>query len=176
MRRGVVRRRFARAAQKYPEKPIRYISPYPTGGSQILALLVSGKLGFNAARDFQAITQTANLPHLMVVHPSVPATIPFINSGKLRGLALLATERVPTLPNLPTSKDAGLPELLLDSWYGVMAPAGVRADIVEPLISELKKVMRARHREATRTRGHRRGDQHAVIAWRNAEITAAAQI
>ena len=78
-----------------------------------------------------------------VVTVTVPATIPFINSGKLRGLAILNATRVPTLPNLPTSKEAGFPELLMDSWYGVMAPAGVRADIIERLNSELKKVMHA---------------------------------
>ncbi len=255
------------AAQKYPEKTIRYISPYPTGASQILALLLTEKLGaalgqpvyadfrpgaggniglelaakappdgytlvqtsasmtigpslykklgFNALRDFQAISQTANVPNVLVIHPSVPAktvselvkvakanpgklsygsggvgssnhlasemfksmaginmihvpykgasialthilsgeidvvtvtvpaTIPFINSGKLRGLAVLATARVPTLPSVPSSREAGYPDLLMDSWYGVMAPTGVRADIVDRLNSELRKIMHA---------------------------------
>ena len=78
-----------------------------------------------------------------VVTVTVPATIPFINGGKLRGLAILATARGPTLPTVPTSKEAGYPDLLMDSWYGVMAPTGVRADIVERLNSELRKIMHA---------------------------------
>ena len=76
-----------------------------------------------------------------MVTVTVPATIPFINSGKLRGLAVLNAARAPALPNVPTSKEAGYPDLLMDSWYGVMAPAGVRADIVERLNSELRKIM-----------------------------------
>ena len=78
-----------------------------------------------------------------VVCVTVPATIPFINSGKLRGLALLARERAATLPNLPTSREAGFPELLLDSWYGVNVPAGVPMPIVDRLNAELRKIMQS---------------------------------
>ena len=78
-----------------------------------------------------------------VVTVTVPATIPFINGGKLRGLAVLATARVPTLPNVPSSKEAGFADLLCDSWYGVKVPTGVRADIVDRLNSELRKLMHA---------------------------------
>ena len=82
-----------------------------------------------------------------VVTVTVPATIPFINSGKLRGLAVLAAARAPTLPGVPTSKEAGYPGLLLDSWYGVMAPAGVRADIVDGSTANSTNHARARHGE-----------------------------
>ena len=61
---------------------------------------------------------------------TVPATIPFINAGKLRGLAILDTKRTPQLPQLPTSAEAGMPDLLMTTWYGVATPAGVRGDII----------------------------------------------
>ena len=112
------------AAQKYPEKTIRLVVPFPTGASQILGLLVAEKLGaalgqaayadfrpgaggtigaeitarsapdgytlmlassstsitpalyrklnYVPLRDFQAITQVANMPNVLVIHPSVP--------------------------------------------------------------------------------------------------------
>lgn len=76
-----------------------------------------------------------------LVSVTVPAAIPFINSGKLRWLAVLSGARLPQLPNVPSSKKAGHPDLLLESWYGVMAPAGVRPDIVERLNTELRRIM-----------------------------------
>ena len=44
-----------------------------------------------------------------MVMVTVPATIPFIHSGRLRGLAVLVPERVPTLPKVPTTGEAGMP-------------------------------------------------------------------
>jgi tripartite-type tricarboxylate transporter receptor subunit TctC len=68
---------------------------------------------------------------------TVPATIPFIQAGRLRGLAVLDKKRVPQLPQLPTSIEAGMPELQLTTWYGVSTPAGVRADIITRLHKDL---------------------------------------
>jgi tripartite-type tricarboxylate transporter receptor subunit TctC len=68
---------------------------------------------------------------------TVPATIPFINAGRLRGLAVLDTKRVPQLPQLPTSTEAGMPDLQLITWYGIATPAGVRGDIIERLHKDL---------------------------------------
>ena len=65
-----------------------------------------------------------------IVIVTVPATIPFINAGKLRGLAILDTKRVPQLPQLQTSAEAGMPDLLMTTWYGVATPANVRSDII----------------------------------------------
>ena len=68
---------------------------------------------------------------------TVPATIPFINAGRLRGLAVLDVKRVPQLPQLPTSIEAGIPDLQLTTWYGVATPAGVRGDIITRLHKDL---------------------------------------
>ena len=68
---------------------------------------------------------------------TVPATIPFIQAGRLRGLAVLDKKRVPQLPQLPTSIEAGIPDLQLTTWYGVATPAGVRGDIITRLHKDL---------------------------------------
>lgn len=253
------------AAQKYPEKNVRLIVPFPSGASQILGILVSEKLTeafgqpvvpdfragaggtvgaevaarspndghtlllssvslaispsiyknlrFDPVRDFAAITQVAAVPNVMVVHPSVPArnlkeligvarahpgklsfgsggvgssnhlanelfkslakvnivhvpykgasialthilsgeiemvvvtvpaTIPFITTGKLRGIAVLAKERAPTLPMVPTTAESGMPELVVMTWYGLFAPAGVKADIVSRIYADMSRIM-----------------------------------
>ncbi len=72
---------------------------------------------------------------------TVPATLPFIQGGRLRGLAVLDTKRVTQLPQLPTSAEAGMPELLLITWYGVATPAGVPPAIIERLNKDIAAVM-----------------------------------
>lgn len=76
-----------------------------------------------------------------MVMVTVPATIPFINSGRLRGLAVLVPERVPTLPKVPTTAEAGMPELVINTWYGLFAPSGVKPEIIQRINAEVVKLM-----------------------------------
>src|SRR5260221_2385652 len=48
----------------------------------------------------------------------------FVNTGQLRMLAVMSEARAPAFPNVPTLKELGLPTLVVDTWYGVLAPAG----------------------------------------------------
>ena len=91
-----------------------------------------------------AIAMTAMLSgEVDVVVSTVPATIPHITAGRLRGLAVLAPERVSALPNIPTSAEAGMPELVVITWYGLFAPAGVKGDVIERVNGEVTRFMRA---------------------------------
>jgi len=91
-----------------------------------------------------AIALTAMLGgEVDLVTSTVPATIPYINSGRIRALAVLSPERAPTLPQVPTTAEAGMPGLVVITWYGLFAPAGVKPDIVERLNAEVVKVMNA---------------------------------
>ena len=74
---------------------------------------------------------------------TVPATIPFITSGRLRGIAVLAPQRVAALPGVPTTAESGMPELVVITWYGLLAPAGVRPEIVAKLNGEMARIMSA---------------------------------
>ncbi len=51
-----------------------------------------------------------------------------INSGKLRALAVTASTRMKSLPDVPTTREAGAPELTLSNWWALAAPAGVPMD------------------------------------------------
>lgn len=91
-----------------------------------------------------AIALTAMLGgEVDLVTSTVPATIPYINSGRIRALAVLSPERAPTLPQVPTTAEAGMPGLVVITWYGLFAQAGVKPDIVERLNAEVVKVMNA---------------------------------
>lgn len=71
----------------------------------------------------------------------VPPAIAQIQSGKVRALAALATERLSVLPNLPTTKESGFPEYVVISWYGMLAPANVSRDIILRLNGEFIKAV-----------------------------------
>lgn len=56
-----------------------------------------------------------------------------VESGKVLALAVATAKRVPSMPNVPTLNEAGLPGFSYDSWFGLMAPAGTPADIIEKI-------------------------------------------
>ncbi len=63
----------------------------------------------------------------------LPAILPQIKAGLLRPIALGAPERAPTAPEVPTTAEVGMPELLIENWYGMIAPAGTPEKIVATL-------------------------------------------
>ena len=78
-----------------------------------------------------------------MVTSTVPTTIPLVNSGKIRALAVMVPKRVAALPQVPTTAEAGMPELVILTWYGLFAPAGVKPDIIARLNAEFVKLMNA---------------------------------
>jgi len=78
-----------------------------------------------------------------MVTSTLPATIPHVNAGRIRALAVLAPERAAALPQVPTSAEAGMPELVVITWYALFAPAGVKLDIIERINAEIGKIMNA---------------------------------
>jgi tripartite-type tricarboxylate transporter receptor subunit TctC len=91
--------------------------PYKDGG-QAMTDVMSGQVGFFFA--------------------AISATIPHIRSGRVVGLAIGAPQRSDQLPEVPTvAEQIGIKGLEFTTWYGVLGPAGLPADIVERLNREL---------------------------------------
>jgi tripartite-type tricarboxylate transporter receptor subunit TctC len=63
----------------------------------------------------------------------LPVILPQIKAGLLRPIALGAPERAATAPDVPTTAEVGMPELLIENWYGMIAPAGTPEKIVATL-------------------------------------------
>lgn len=63
----------------------------------------------------------------------LPVLLPQIRAGALRPIALGAGERAPTAPEVPTTAEAGMPGMIIENWYGMVAPAGTPPPIVERL-------------------------------------------
>lgn len=68
---------------------------------------------------------------------------PHILSGKLRPIAVTSKNRMPSLPDVPTTTQQGLPKLTLESWSAFVAPPNTPADIVTRLRTELTKVLKS---------------------------------
>ena len=78
----------------------------------------------------------------------VSSTLPMVQSGKMRALAVLDTKRNAALPNVPTSAEAGMRDLVAVNWYALLAPAGTPRAIVERLNSESARVMNTQESRA----------------------------
>jgi tripartite-type tricarboxylate transporter receptor subunit TctC len=90
-----------------------------------------------------SVPATADLVagHLQVGTPTLSAALPFERSGQLKVLAVTSARRWPSLPNVPTLAESGLPEYEVVLWTGVMAPAGTPPDIVALLYREIAQVL-----------------------------------
>jgi tripartite-type tricarboxylate transporter receptor subunit TctC len=79
--------------------------------------------------------------HVELVVTSTDFTKRFVDSGQLKALAVADTTRHPLIPNVPTTAEEGMPELLVVSWFGILGPAGLPKPIVDRLGKELAAVM-----------------------------------
>jgi len=63
----------------------------------------------------------------------LPVLLPQIKAGTLRPIAIGAHERAITAPDVPTTGEAGLPDLIIENWYGMVAPAQTPAPVIAAL-------------------------------------------
>jgi len=78
--------------------------------------------------------------HVQVGFESTPGVIEYIKSGKLRALAVAGPRRTDQLPDVPTLKELGYPELVAEPWWVIMAPAGTPPAVVAKLSAALAKI------------------------------------
>ncbi len=69
------------------------------------------------------------------------STLPFIESGKVRALAVTSAERSPLLPDVPSVAELGYPGYELNQWHGLLAPAGTPEAVVQQLHEAVEKII-----------------------------------
>ena len=74
---------------------------------------------------------------------------PLVTSGKLRALAVTSASRQPAMPDLPTMVEAGVPGYVVTSFFGIVAPAGTPAPIVEKLHAQISAALKTPKIEST---------------------------
>ncbi len=72
---------------------------------------------------------------------SASTSLPHVQSGRLRGLAVTGDARLPMIADVPTMVEAGVPGFVVNGWYAVLAPAGTPAAIVERVSREIAAVV-----------------------------------
>jgi tripartite-type tricarboxylate transporter receptor subunit TctC len=72
---------------------------------------------------------------------AVPAAQSQVEAGKARALAVLSDKRATPMPKVPTAKEAGVDGLVVDIWYGILAPSATPAPIVTRLNTEINKAL-----------------------------------
>ena len=194
------------------QAPDGYTLLVATNGPQAIAPNVF-KLNYDSQKDLTPVAMVANVPYMLMIHPSLPAKnvrelialakkrpgqllfassgnagtphlcwelfksmagidivhVPYkggapammdtvggqtqmycsgliagspqIKAGRLRALGMGTLERSPVMPDVPTIAEQGLPGFNVGSWFGIMAPTGTPAPIVQRLYGEIAKVV-----------------------------------
>jgi tripartite-type tricarboxylate transporter receptor subunit TctC len=74
---------------------------------------------------------------------TMPSAVAQIKAGSVRAIAVTSLKRAPSLPNVPTADESGLPGYEAAAWYGLLAPAGTPSDVVARLNKEAVAALRS---------------------------------
>ena len=126
--------------------------PYKGGGPSAVAI-IGGEtvVGFNTA----------------------PVAIPHVKNNRLKVLAVTEAKRTPTLPDVPTVAEAGLPGYAMSTWYGLVAPTGVPREAIARLNTDINRILRrpdVRERFATLGAEPRGGSAEQFGAYIKSEV------
>jgi tripartite-type tricarboxylate transporter receptor subunit TctC len=97
--------------------------PYKGGSGQMVTDLVSGQV------------QLASI--------GLPPSMQYVQSGRLRAIAVTGSKRSALLPDVPTVSEAGLPGFDVTSWYGIFAPAALPGNLVTKVNGDITAVLQA---------------------------------
>lgn len=81
--------------------------------------------------------------HVQLFFDGIATSAPLFRAGKLKGIALTAEARSPAAPQVPTFAESGLPEMMAASWYGLLAPAGTPAAVIDTLNQATNEALQA---------------------------------
>ncbi len=138
-------REFIALARGQPGK-LHYSSP-GNGGPQHLAMeLLKLEAGIDLVHvpykgAGGAITDLIG-GHVQAMISALQTVAPHVQSGKLRMLAVMSGERSPAFPEVPTAKEQGLPELEVETWYGLFAPAGTSQLFIQKINSDMNELLK----------------------------------
>src|SRR5260370_252072 len=138
----------AAAQEAYPTRPITLIVPFAAGAtSDVIARLAAqqmvqslGQSDVTLVRDRGAVPALNDAIGGEVdgVCGAAASVTGAIQGGRLRGLVISSPKRLRTLPEVPTSAEAGLPDFQQQGWNGLFAPKGTPDAIIARLNAALR--------------------------------------
>src|SRR4029453_7425971 len=80
--------------------------------------------------------------HIQMTFSSMPPSMPFVESGKLRALAVTSRARSSAAPDVPTMIEAGVPDFVATNWFAYFVPTGTPDAIVGTLNAEINRTLK----------------------------------
>ncbi len=125
---------------------------YATTGNGTLPHLAAEFLRLRASIDIVHVPYKGSAPAITdllggqveMFFANMLSAMPHVSSGRLRALAVSSAKRSAVLPAVPTMVEAGYPDFEASTWFGLLAPAGVTADMVQRLHAEVVKLLAGR--------------------------------
>jgi len=137
---------FVAMAKKQPGQ-LHYSSPGNGTPQHLTMELVKLETGIDVAHvpykgSAGAMTDLVG-GHVQATIAALQTAAPFVTSGRMRMLAVMSEARSPAFPDVPTMKELGHPNLVVETWYGVFAPAGTPPDAVSRLNAAINEALQA---------------------------------
>jgi tripartite-type tricarboxylate transporter receptor subunit TctC len=86
-----------------------------------------------------------------------PVLLPLVAAKKIRPLVVFGTERLAALPDVPTTVELGYPDMIMENWYGLLAPAGIAPETATKLEAAALAAIRSPRMQQALTDGELRG-------------------
>jgi len=137
-------REFIQLAKRRPGQ-LLYSSPGNGGPQHLTMELIKLETGMDLVHVpykgmAGAITDLMG-GHVQAMVSSLQTVAPYVQSGRLRMLAVVSEERSPAFSGVPTMKELGLANLVVETWYGVFAPAGAPPAVVARLNADVNALL-----------------------------------
>ena len=123
--------------------------PYSTAGAGTSMHLAGVLFGQMSGTELTHVPYKGSAPlitdliagQVPVAFDNLPASLPHIQAGKLKALAVAGSQRSPALPDVPTLAEAGLAGYAVEPWFGVYGPAGMPPAVAQRLEKALQEAL-----------------------------------
>ncbi|CAN5777016.1 tripartite tricarboxylate transporter substrate binding protein [soil metagenome] len=124
---------------------------YGSGGNGTMNHLVGQLLALTAKVQLTHIPYRGSAPamndlmggQIMALMESLPTAIGYFTSGRMKPLAVSEAERSPSLPDVPTLREAGFPDVVATNWFGFSAPADIPPEVAKRWESEIATALQS---------------------------------
>jgi len=133
-------------AKAQPGK-LNYGSGGVGGGLHLVAEMFAHIAGVHIVhvpyKDINQLVPEMATGRVQMTFYTIPNFLPQVKAGRLKVLVIASQKRFPLLPQVPTSAEVGMPELIASSWHGILAPAGTPPAVIRKLNQAIVAVLAA---------------------------------